>query len=207
MARNGQIPAVDSDGHFLERSQDIAKYLEGRFRGRDHLTPGGQPWDTELGGTLGTPGYGRGKAPEQQVEFWEKVCDKHDIEQAILFPTGSGNIAKLQEPGFAEAATKAANIHFAKDYMTDRLKPVGVLPMRDPKASVAELKRIAKLGLPGVEILTDGLPLALGDPFFDPVYAEADIHVQSRDVAHDVVIDDILVALADFLGREAVEPV
>ena len=39
-----------------------------------------------------------------------------------------------------------------------------------------------------------------------PIYAEADIHVQSRDVAHDVVIDDILAALADFLGRDAAEP-
>lgn len=35
-----------------------------------------------------------------------------------------------------------------------------------------------------------------------PHYAEATIHVQSRDVAHDVVIDDILSALADHLGRE-----
>ena len=39
-----------------------------------------------------------------------------------------------------------------------------------------------------------------------PVYAEADIHIQSRDVAHDVVIDDILGALAEHLGREVGEP-
>jgi shikimate kinase len=38
-----------------------------------------------------------------------------------------------------------------------------------------------------------------------PIYAEANIHIQSRDVAHDAVIDDILVALADYLGAEAVE--
>ena len=38
-----------------------------------------------------------------------------------------------------------------------------------------------------------------------PVYAEADIHVQSRDVAHDVVIDDILAGLADYLEREVAE--
>lgn len=174
MARNGHIPAIDSDGHILERRQDIAKYITGKFQGREHLWPGGQIWDIEMNGTLGTRGYGHNKPPEQQVEFWEKVCDKHDIETAVLFPTGSGNMAKLQEPGFAEAATKAANIHFAKDYMTDRLKPVGVLPMRNPKASIAELRRVAKLGLPGVEILTDGLEFALGDPFFDPVYAEAE---------------------------------
>jgi shikimate kinase len=38
-----------------------------------------------------------------------------------------------------------------------------------------------------------------------PFYAEADIHIQSRDVAHDVVIDDILAALAERLGREVSE--
>jgi len=37
-----------------------------------------------------------------------------------------------------------------------------------------------------------------------PLYAEATIHVQSREVAHEVVIDDILAALADYLEREAV---
>jgi shikimate kinase len=40
-----------------------------------------------------------------------------------------------------------------------------------------------------------------------PIYAEAAIHIQSRDVAHDVVIDDILAALADYLSRQAVEEV
>ena len=37
-----------------------------------------------------------------------------------------------------------------------------------------------------------------------PVYAEATIHVQSREVAHDVVIDDILAALIEHLEAEAV---
>lgn len=36
----------------------------------------------------------------------------------------------------------------------------------------------------------------------DPHYAEATIHVQSRDVAHDVVIDDILHALDVYLADE-----
>lgn len=38
-----------------------------------------------------------------------------------------------------------------------------------------------------------------------PVYAEADIHVQSRDVAHDVVIEDIITALAAHLARRPLE--
>jgi shikimate kinase len=41
----------------------------------------------------------------------------------------------------------------------------------------------------------------------NPIYAEADIHIQSRDVAHDVVIDDILAALDGWLSRDAVETV
>jgi shikimate kinase len=41
----------------------------------------------------------------------------------------------------------------------------------------------------------------------NPIYAEADIHVQSRDVAHDVVIADILTALDGWLSRHAVETV
>ncbi len=36
-----------------------------------------------------------------------------------------------------------------------------------------------------------------------PLYAEATIQVQSRDVAHDVVIDDIMAALVDHLGQQA----
>jgi shikimate kinase len=38
-----------------------------------------------------------------------------------------------------------------------------------------------------------------------PIYAEATIHVQSRDVAHDVVIDDILNALAEHLEQTSAE--
>ena len=33
-------------------------------------------------------------------------------------------------------------------------------------------------------------------------YAEATIHIQSRDVAHDIVIDEILTALVDYLDNE-----
>ena len=176
MTRNSSITAIDADGHVLERGKDIAKYLEGEWRGRTKLWPNGYPWDTDLGGKLSMKGYTykRELTAADQVEYWHKLLDDNDMETAILFPTGSGNMAKLKEPGFAEAATKAANIHFAKDFMTDRLRPVGVLPMLNPQASVLELRRIAKLGLPGVEVLTDGLPYGLGDPFFDPIYKEAE---------------------------------
>jgi uncharacterized protein len=175
MSKN-PITAIDADGHFLERSKDISKYISEEWCSRAKLWPNGYPWDTGLGGTLSTEGYtyARELTPQAQVDYWHKTLDEYDMESAVLFPTGSGNMAKLREPGFAEAATKAANIHFAKDYKTDRLHPVGVLPMNNPQAAVLELRRIAKLGLPGVEVLTDGMPYGLGDPFFDPIYKEAE---------------------------------
>jgi shikimate kinase len=79
------------------------------------------------------------------------------------------------------------------------------------------LKADRDLLLSRVKRRAGGRPmLAQGDPaeIIDrliaeryPVYADAEIHVQSRDVAHEAVIDDILVALVDFLEREAVEKV
>jgi len=59
-------------------------------------------------------------------------------------------------------------------------------------------------------LLKDGDPASIIERLIAeryPVYAEADVHVQSRDIAHDAVIDDLLVALADYLSREAVAEV
>jgi shikimate kinase len=59
-------------------------------------------------------------------------------------------------------------------------------------------------------LLKDGDPAEIIEKLIAeryPIYAEAAIHIQSRDIAHDAVIDDILAALADYLDREAVEEV
>jgi shikimate kinase len=37
----------------------------------------------------------------------------------------------------------------------------------------------------------------------DPVYAKADIHIRSRDVAHEEIVTDILIALDEYLTRRA----
>ncbi len=170
------IPAIDADGHILEQQSEVRNYLDDRWRGRQTpLWPGGQPWDTQLSGKLEPPyGYNRSMNAKQQVETWNRICDDHAIDKAVLFPTGSGNAVKLQEPEFARDVTRAVNRHFAADYMTDRLFPMGVLPMRDPQAAAAEVEYASQeLGLKGFEVLPDGLPFGLGDPFFDPVYEAA----------------------------------
>ena len=119
----------------------------------------------------------KGLSAAEQVDRWHKIMDEYGIEKAICFPTGSGNIAKNQELPFQIAVARASNTQFAKEYnaRSDRLSCVGCLPMRSPKAAAEELRRAAtELGLKGFEILPTGLPLALGDSFYDPIYEEAE---------------------------------
>lgn len=171
------LTAIDADGHIWERSSEVIKYLGGRWKGRNTaIWPGCQPWDSSLGDTIGHPYDYRGNlSSSDQVKLWHRILDENAIETAILFPTGSGNVGKLQEPDFAIAAAMAVNDHFAADYADARLKPMGVLPMRNPQAAAAELRRAAgDLKLIGFEILTSGLPFALGDSFYDPVYEAAE---------------------------------
>lgn len=171
------IPAIDADGHVMEHQDEVRPYLDDRWKERDtRLWPGGQPWDPDLRGELAMPcGYSRKLKAKEQVEVWNRICDDYEIEKAVLFPTGSGSAAKNQETEFATGVARAVNRHFAADYMTDRLFPVGVLPLRDPEAAAREVEYATEeLGLKGFEVLPDGLPFGLGDPFFDPVYEAAE---------------------------------
>lgn len=171
------IPAIDADGHIYEAPDDVRRYLEAPWNRRNTpLWPGDQPWDNLLFDTLKLSfGYKQGMRPEQQIEIWHNAVESHNIETAVLFPTGTHSSAKLQEPDFAQAVCRAANTLFAKEFTTKRLRPVGILPMRDPKAAVRELHRgVEDLGLAGFEVATTGLPFALGDPFYDPVYEAAE---------------------------------
>ncbi len=171
-------PVIDADGHLLERQSDIRKYLPEPWNRRSTAYwPTDQPWDSDLFDTLGSRWYPRGSSPEEQVALWHRVMDEHNIETAVLFPTGSGNIAKLREPTFQLALARAANDHFAAEYnaRSDRIKAVGVLPMGDPAEAAKELRRgVTELGLISFEILSMGLPFGLGDPIYDPIWATAE---------------------------------
>ncbi len=175
MARS---PVIDTDGHVLERQADIRKYLDSPWNRRSTpLWPGDQPWNNDLFDTFETAVRWRGLPPAEQIQRWHDIMDKEGMETAICFPTGSGNVGKLQEVPFQIAVAKACNTHFAKEYnaLSNRVSCVGVLPMRSPQAAAEELHRaVTDLGLKGFEILPTGLPLALGDAYYDPIYEEAE---------------------------------
>jgi uncharacterized protein len=170
-------PVIDVDGHVQDSPELIRKHLEPPWDRRPTgLAPGDQPWDRENFGTISLyPGFSRRLGPVEQVEFWLRLMDEHGIEHAALFP-GAGGATKLREPAFAVAVCRAANNHYAKDWNTlsDRVHVLGLLPIQQPVEAASELRRaVIDLGMIGFEILPTGLPVALGDAYYDPVYAEA----------------------------------
>jgi len=182
------IPVIDADGHVLEREQDVRKYLREPFNHRTTpLTPRDQPWDNDLtqwrpqdGPTYSpAPGvvYRRDMSPAEQVEAWEKICEHHGFEHAVCFPTGAGRVAKLREKDWQLAVARAYNDHFAKEYnaLSERVHCVGVLPLAYPEEAAKELRRaVTEQGLIGFELVTAGVNLGFGDPFYDPIYKAAE---------------------------------
>src|SRR5581483_12250889 len=179
---------IDADGHILEREQDVRRHLQPPFNRRETpLIPRDQPWDNDL--TMVRPPeheaknpapgvrYGRDMSPAEQVDAWERICDHHNFEHAVCFPTGAGRVAKLREKDWQLAVARAYNDHFAKEYnaLSDRVHCVGVLPLAYPEEAAKELRRaVTELGLIGFELVTAGVNLGFGDPFYDPIYAEAE---------------------------------
>ncbi|MBV8083633.1 MAG: amidohydrolase [Chloroflexi bacterium] len=168
---------IDADGHYMERQQDVKKYLKPPWDKRDTaLLASDQPWDSDLFGTLMEPKL-RGLSARDQLDAWLAIMDRENFERAILFPTGFGGVAKLQERKYGEAVAQAFNDFVAEEFnrRSDRVHAVGVLPLRDPEAAAKELRRcVTELGVSAFEIITTGMPVALGDPSMDPVWAEAE---------------------------------
>jgi predicted TIM-barrel fold metal-dependent hydrolase len=182
------MPVIDADGHILEREQEVRQHLPAPFnRRRTPLVPQDQPWDNNL--TMIRPAdhpaytpapgvtYRRDMTAAEQVEAWERIAEHHGMQHAVCFPTGAGRVAKLQEKDWQIAVARAYNDHFAKDYnaRSERVHCVGVLPMAHPREAADELRRaVNELGIIGFELVTAGVRIAYGDPFYDPVYQAAE---------------------------------
>lgn len=164
------MTVLDADGHVTESYEQLARYLDEPYRRRPLVSPfyAWDGWDRRLLGTLGDSAG--------DAETWLRVMDKHGVEQAVLYPTLGLFMSFLKDPLWAVALCRAYNTLMGEEFVkaSPRLKAVALLPLQDPEAAAAELRRaVRELGHVGGMLAADGGHV-LGDRRFLPVWEEAD---------------------------------
>lgn len=163
------MTVIDADGHVTESQEQIARYLEEPYRRRPTTFPF-WPWDGWDRRMLGTLGNWAGDA-----EAWLRALDEGGIETTVLYPTLGLFASFLRDRQWAVALCRAYNTLLHEEFtrVTPRLRAVALLPVQDPEAAAAELRRaVHELGCVGGMLAADG-PHLLGDARFDPVWEEA----------------------------------
>src|SRR5262249_20118543 len=154
---NDNRTAIDADGHIIENENDIRKYLQEPWNRRSTaLRPGDQPWDNHMFDSFQSERVWGKLSPHEQIARWHELMDDHRVAACDRFPAGSGSVVRLQGVPFPIGVARGCNDHFAAEYnaLSDRVKCVGVLPMRSPQAAAEELERAVKeRGIIGFEIL------------------------------------------------------
>jgi len=129
------------------------------------LTPGTDAWQAKFGRLLGC------RDPHARL----RDMDALGTDQVMLFATWFVRLALVRDPAAAEILARAYN-DWAYDYCAadrDRLFPWAVLPLQSVEASIAELKRVAKLGFKAAAVrpcFWNGRYPTL--PEFDPLWRE-----------------------------------
>ena len=115
---------IDADGHIIERTDELRKYLKSPFNKRGGPLTASEPWDRDLQQTLPREPQTFPSAPSAQD--WLRLMDDHDIEQAFLYPTALGNVSRIREPEYAVALCQAYNdyVHDRYAKISNRLRPV-----------------------------------------------------------------------------------
>jgi predicted TIM-barrel fold metal-dependent hydrolase len=163
------MTVIDADGHVTESQDQLARYLEEPYRRRPSTFPfyPSDGWDRRL---LGTLGHWAGDAAA-----WLRALDEGGVDTTVLYPTLGLFASFLRDRAWAVALCRAYNtlLHAEFTRVTPRLRAVALLPVQDPEAAAAELRRaVRELGCVGGMLAADGSHL-LGEARFDAVYEEA----------------------------------
>ena len=187
------FPAVDADGHLEEVHINWKKRVADKYRAMApeerlasdshlRLTLEGKPWPKPHGLGLGVGGPYRRPHPRREGMKDPKArlidMDSEGIEVAVLFGGGiAGSIPALEDAAFASELARARNTWVA-EYCSEnpaRLKGTAVLPQQDISVALAELNRaVTELGFVGVSLLPNLRGRHMGDPYFFPLYEEAE---------------------------------
>ena len=163
-----KFTVIDADAHHLDEPA-YKNYLPERFRARSGPYFPSFGWDIFLNGTTG-------RKPANPEEYC-KDLDVEKIGDAVAYPSNALAIGLVRELDLAVELAKAYN-NWAYDFCKstgNRVKYAAVIAPQVVPEAVKETRRAVKeKGAVGVMMPTyvqSGLDL--GQPEFDPIYAEA----------------------------------
>jgi uncharacterized protein len=172
------VKVIDADGHIYERPEEIVEFLPAPYAGR--ATVLGFPlWPTADGFQRGAihARLGLHRSFETSADSWLGFLDAAGIDATVLYPTAGLTHGLIRDTDWAIALARAYDDWLATRFLaaSPRLRGVALLPLQDPRAAADELCRaVTELGMVGAVLPAVGHERPLGDPSYDPVYAEAE---------------------------------
>jgi uncharacterized protein len=189
-------PVVDADGHVVEPVEAWAEIPEPhrpvitRDRsGYEHVVVAGREILAVPLGTLATPGAVFSDADsfrsldQAHLGGSDPVArladmDLEGIDQAVLYPSVGLYAWAITEPAAAVSVAKAYNDWLSSYCEADRTRLFGaaMLPVQDPAAAVAELRRAAgTLGFTAAFVRPNPcMGRSISDPHYEPLWTAAE---------------------------------
>jgi aminocarboxymuconate-semialdehyde decarboxylase len=142
----------------------------------------------------------------RDIDYRQSVVEKEGVDTQIITFTTPGT--HVEDPKRAVRFATMVNDAYAKiiKERAPRFNALATLPLNDVAASVAELSRaMTKLEFPGAMVFSNVNGVALADPRFEPLWAEANklhavIHIHPTDpVGVEAMKDYWLMPLVGFL--------
>jgi len=184
------LRVIDIDGHVREADDLWERYLEPPFRSRapkiekvangqllfrlegarHHRKPDESPFRMKSDDSPVNEHRELATDPHERL----KDMDRDGIERGMLFPSAGLYLPSVQEEAYAAALCRAYN-NWLYDYCSadrQRLMAVGVIPVQDIHAAVAETRRaVRELGFKAIFVRPNPVKgRTLDDSYYDPLY-------------------------------------
>jgi aminocarboxymuconate-semialdehyde decarboxylase len=162
------VRVVDVHNHFYP-----PEYLDALRGGRSVVRV---TTDADGNPQLHYPGdYNVAVPGHRDIEYRQRVLEREGVTTQVLTLTTPGT--HVETPARALELARLVNDAFARIVAerAPRFAALATLPLNDPRASVAELRRaVEELGLPGAMLFSNVNGVALADERFWPLYEAAD---------------------------------
>jgi aminocarboxymuconate-semialdehyde decarboxylase len=142
----------------------------------------------------------------RDIAYRQRVLEREGVDTQIITLTTPGT--HVEPPDRARRLATLVNDALATVVRerSPRFAALATLPLCDPAASVAELRRaVTELGFPGAMVFSNINGVALADPRFEPLYEEANrlgavLHIHpTAPVGVEAMTDYWLMPLVGFL--------